>query len=65
MFQEGRDREAEAGFREIASLSGGAYERFDAGAGKRLGGLLRAVAVFAVGGQRRSKGARTRRRRCC
>ena len=50
MFQEGRDREAEAGFREIASLSGGAYERFDAGAGKRLGELLKAAALFAVGG---------------
>jgi hypothetical protein len=50
MFQEGRDREAGAGFREIASLSGGAYERFDAGAGKRLGELLKAAALFAVGG---------------
>jgi hypothetical protein len=37
-------------FREIARLSGGAYGKFDAGAAKQLGELLRAVAAFAVGG---------------
>jgi hypothetical protein len=37
-------------FREIARLSGGAYGKFDAGATKQLGELLRAVAAFAVGG---------------
>lgn len=37
-------------FREIARLSGGAYGRFDAGAAKQLGELLRAVAAFATGG---------------
>jgi hypothetical protein len=37
-------------FRELARLSGGAYGRFDAGAAKHLGELLRAVAAFAVGG---------------
>jgi hypothetical protein len=37
-------------FREIARLSGGAYGKFDAGAAKQLGELLRAVAAFAAGG---------------
>ena len=37
-------------FRELARLSGGAYGKFDAGAAKQLGDLLRAVAAFAVGG---------------
>ena len=37
-------------FRELARLSGGAYGRFDAGAAKQLGDLLRAVAAFAAGG---------------
>ena len=64
MFQEGHGaviyhdwRGAPAGgepveevFREIARLSGGAYGKFDAGAAKQLGELLRAVAAFAVGG---------------
>ena len=36
-------------FRELARLSGGAYGRFDAGAAKQLGDLLRAVAAFAAG----------------
>ncbi|MGO8918020.1 MAG: VWA domain-containing protein [Stellaceae bacterium] len=37
-------------FRELARLTGGAYGKFDAGAAKQLGDLLRAVAAFAVGG---------------
>jgi hypothetical protein len=37
-------------FREIARLSRGAYGKFDAGAAKQLGELLRAVAAFAAGG---------------
>jgi hypothetical protein len=37
-------------FREVARLSGGAYGKFDAGAAKQLGELLRAVAAFTVGG---------------
>jgi hypothetical protein len=49
-FQEGRDATAENAFRTIASLSGGAYGRFDSGAAKQLGELLKAVALFAVGG---------------
>jgi hypothetical protein len=37
-------------FREIAKLTNGAWARFDAGAGAKLGELLQAVAAFAVGG---------------
>lgn len=37
-------------FREIARLTKGAYSKFDAGAARQLGELLRAVAVFATGG---------------
>jgi hypothetical protein len=50
VFQEEYDREAETAFRGIARVSRGAYHRFDAGSAKQLGELLRAVAVFAVGG---------------
>ena len=46
----------EASFRKIAELSGGAYGRFDAGAGSQPGELLRAAAVFAVGGATALKG---------
>jgi hypothetical protein len=49
-FQEGADRSVEQVFRQIASLPHGAYCRFDAGAAKQLGELLKAVALFAVGG---------------
>jgi hypothetical protein len=37
-------------FRELARLTGGAYGRFNAGAARQLGELLRAVAAFAAGG---------------
>jgi hypothetical protein len=50
MFQEGRDREVEHVFRNIAQLTYGAYCRFDTGSASELGALLKAVAVFAVGG---------------
>src|SRR5262245_46486794 len=50
MFQEGRDREVEHVFRNIVQLTHGAYCRFDSGSAKQLGQLLKAVAVFAVGG---------------
>jgi hypothetical protein len=50
MFQEGRDQQVEHTFREIARLTHGAYCRFDPGAARQLGELLRAVAVFAAGG---------------
>lgn len=49
-FLEGRNPEAEAAFRKIAELSGGAFGRFDAGAAKQLGELLKAAALFAIGG---------------
>ena len=50
MFQEGDARDVERVFREVASQTHGAYCRFDAGAARQLGELLRAVAIFAVGG---------------
>jgi hypothetical protein len=55
-FQEGDDRIAETSFREIARLSDGVYARFDAGASKQLGELLRATAAFAVGGMKALEG---------
>lgn len=51
MFQEGRDPVAEAAFREIARLTGGAWCRFDPGAAAQLRELLRAVAAYAAGGR--------------
>lgn len=50
MFQEGSDRAAEAGFRDIARLTRGAYFRFGQDAAKILRELLSAVAVYAAGG---------------
>jgi hypothetical protein len=50
MFQEGDDPTARRVFREIARLTGGAYEAFNAGAAARLEALLRAAAVYAAGG---------------
>jgi hypothetical protein len=50
-FQEGNDRVAEAGFRQIAKVSGGAWAPFDADSAEALRALLRAVAVFAAGGR--------------
>ena len=51
MFQEGRDPAARRTFADIARLTGGAYEAFDAGAAARLAALLRAAAAYAAGGQ--------------
>lgn len=50
MFQEGHDATAEAGFRDIARLTRGAYFRFGADAARILRDLLSAVAVYAAGG---------------
>ena len=50
MFQEGLDPQAEAGFREIARLTRGAYFRFGHDSAKVLRELLTAVAVYAAGG---------------
>lgn len=58
MFQEGQDSEVETAFRAIAQHSGGAYGRFDSGAAKTLGALLKAVAVFATGGIKALEGRR-------
>lgn len=51
LFQEGRDAKAEAAFREIARLTGGAYCRFGQGSAQELRELLRAAAVYAAGGR--------------
>jgi len=51
MFQEGDNRIVEQIFRQIAQATHGAYCRFDSGSAKQLGELLKAVAVFAVGGK--------------
>ena len=51
MFQEGNDQNVERVFRELANLTHGAYSRFDPGAARQLAELLRAVALYAVGGK--------------
>jgi hypothetical protein len=51
LFQEGHDPAAEAAFREIARLSGGAYARFDLQAAGQLAALLRSAATYAAGGR--------------
>ncbi|MGB6427870.1 MAG: VWA domain-containing protein [Methyloceanibacter sp.] len=51
LFQEGREPNAERGFREIARLTHGAYCHFDAGSAGQLRALLAAVAVYATGGR--------------
>jgi hypothetical protein len=50
MFQEGDNRHVEQVFREVASSTKGAYCRFDPGAARQLAELLKAVAVYTVGG---------------
>jgi len=50
MFQEGDDPEVERVFREIVRVTRGAYCRFDPGAARQLGELLKAVAVLVTGG---------------
>lgn len=50
VFQEGRDRDAEMAFKEIARLTKGAWFRFDHNSAAALAKLLSAVAVFATGG---------------
>jgi hypothetical protein len=51
VFQEGHDPDAALGVREIVRLTRGAYCAFDAGSARQLQELLRAVAVYAVGGR--------------
>ena len=50
-FQEGGNPIAERAFRQVATLSGGAWAPFDASSAGALRDLLRAVAVFAAGGR--------------
>ena len=51
VFHEGRDPMAEFAFKQIATLTNGAYCRFDAASAQTLRELLRAVAVYAAGGR--------------
>jgi hypothetical protein len=51
LFQEGNDANAARAFREIATLTRGAYCRFDQGSAEQLRELLKAVAVYAAGGR--------------
>jgi hypothetical protein len=52
LFHEGRDPTAAAAFKQMASLSHGAYMSFDLASAGRLKELLAAVAVYAAGGYR-------------
>ena len=52
LFHEGRDPVAAAAFKQIASLTRGAYLSFDLASAGRLKDLLAAVAVYAAGGYR-------------
>jgi hypothetical protein len=52
LFHEGRDPVAAAAFKQIATLSRGAYLSFDQASAGRLKELLGAVAVYAAGGYR-------------
>jgi hypothetical protein len=51
LFQEGHNRVAARAFQEIATLTRGAYCSFDHGSAEQLRELLKAVAVYAAGGQ--------------
>lgn len=50
LFQEGRDLAAGRVFTDIAGLTKGAHVRLDAGSGRQLADLLKAVGAFAAGG---------------
>jgi hypothetical protein len=52
MFHEGSEPVAQQAFKQIARLTRGAYCSFDATSAGQLRDLLRAVAVYAAGGQR-------------
>lgn len=51
MFQEGNDQSVASIFREMASVSGGAYAPLNNASASYLGELLGAVARFATGGR--------------
>ena len=50
LFQEGADARVERIYTELATITKGAFCKFDAGAAQRLADLLKAVAAFAAGG---------------
>lgn len=52
MFHEGGEPVAADGFKQIARLTRGAYSSFDGASARQLRDLLRAVAVYAAGGQK-------------
>ena len=52
IFQEGFEPRAEACFRQIANLTSGAFFRFDNSSASTLKELLKAIAVYAVGGRK-------------
>jgi hypothetical protein len=51
MFHEGPDQRAASAFQQIATLTNGAFCRFDASSAQQLKELLSAVAVFVAGGR--------------
>ncbi|MBL4835618.1 MAG: hypothetical protein JKY26_16840 [Pseudomonas sp.] len=55
MFQEGGDPHAQAVFRQVSTLSGGAYAPFDRSSPQLLRELLAAVAIYASGGAKALK----------
>jgi hypothetical protein len=59
MFHDGRDKQAEKAFREIARLTGGAYLSFDSNSATDLKALLAAVATYAAGGRKALEVAET------
>jgi hypothetical protein len=52
IFQEGAEPTASRAFRQIATLTRGAYCHFDASSAAQLRDLLAAVAVYAAGGRK-------------
>jgi hypothetical protein len=52
MFQEGDDKPALTGFKELARLTRGAYFKLDENSPSILAELLRAVAAYAAGGRK-------------
>jgi hypothetical protein len=51
-FQEGSDEAVSNIYGRLASVTGGAACRFDAGSAARLADLLKAVVAFATGGRK-------------
>jgi hypothetical protein len=64
LFQEGDNDRVAGIYAEIGNITGGASDRFDAGAARRLADLLKAVAAFATGGVK-ALAAQQTEARCC